>query len=259
MLHLSQNCKMRNVHTTLLRAFQRHQTHNKKELSLKLPCLCALVWPCVSSSILKRSCKVSRMQKKWRHRKAKSKTQGKPPLKTNLHERTSLVPSFSFFSVYSCQADLIVLSPVLPKLGPSTPQSGHFMDKSNIYGLIHLCNPKKSEEAKVLNFATFTWVASLVYDIYIPLKVTKYGGSQPMGQLGGLILKTYNLFFEICCNAFQSMTCEETIGEVHSFLYNSILRILSMGTTRMIFGNVHKFGSMLCDHSYRECVVIRAT
>lgn len=105
MLHLSQNCKMRNMHTTLLQAFQWYQTHNKKELSLKLPCLCALVWPCVSSSILKRSCKVSRMQKKWRHRKAKSKTEGKPPLKTNLHERTSLVPSFCF-SMYSCHVPL---------------------------------------------------------------------------------------------------------------------------------------------------------
>lgn len=237
------------MHTTLLRAFQWYQTHNKKELSLKLPCLCALVWPCVSSSILKRSCKVSRMQKKWRHRKAKSKTEGKPPLKTNLHERTSLVPSFCF-SMYSCHPDLIVLSPVLPKLGPSTPQSGHFMDKSNIYGLIHLCNPKKSEEAKVLNFATFTWVARLVYDIYIPLKATKYGGSQPMGQLGGLILKTYNLFFEICCNAFQSMTCEETIGKVHSFLYNSILLILSWGQQGRSLGMYT---------SLAQCCVITAT
>jgi hypothetical protein len=34
-----------------------------------------------------------------------------------------------------------------------------------------------------------------------------------MGQLGAYVLKTYILFFVICCNAFQSMAYEERIGE----------------------------------------------
>jgi cytochrome c oxidase subunit IV len=154
---------MRNVHTTLLWAFQRYQKHNKKELSLKSPCLCALVWPCVSSSILKRSCRVSRMQR--------SEGTGKqnPKLRANLlwrpiYTRKPVWSSLFFLST------LVILTLCFchqfqQNWGP-VPLSWVILRISLIYTvLIHLCNPKKFEEAKVLNFATFTWVTRMVYDI----------------------------------------------------------------------------------------------
>jgi len=73
----------------------------------------------------------------------------------------------------------------------------------------------------------------------------------------GPCIKDLHFVFEICCNAFQSMTCEERIVKVHGFLYNSIMRIPSRGQGRSL--GMYTSLAECCDHSYRECVLIRAT
>jgi len=63
--------------------------------------------------------------KKAQASKANPKLTMKPPLRTNLGEKTNLVPCFPL-----CTALLLISSPVLKKLGPSTPSLKNILDGS---------------------------------------------------------------------------------------------------------------------------------
>ncbi len=121
--------------------------------------LCPSLTLCFIPNFEKCSCKVSTIQSSEGTRKENPKLRANLLWRPIYMRKTSLVPSF--FSL--CTLAILTLCfchQFQQNWGP-VPLSWVILWISLIYTvLIHLCNPKKFEEAKILNFATFAWVSS---------------------------------------------------------------------------------------------------